>query len=215
MTEHDLTLDDSVSTQPVSTLPVKNPPDCWMVIPAAGVGQRMGSSIPKQYLRFQSKTLLEWTLEQCVPIESISHIWVAVSPEDTLIDALDTSAYQAKVSIIRTGAASRFLTVLNTLKALQSSRNRRTQAPWVMVHDAVRPCIQPQQVTSLLAAAGADGALLAYPIQDTVKRLGVDLQVEQTLDRTDLWLAQTPQLDWPTPSGATIGPHWTHFCWPG
>jgi 2-C-methyl-D-erythritol 4-phosphate cytidylyltransferase len=189
VTERDLTLDDPVSTQPV-----RNQADCWMLIPAAGVGQRMGSSIPKQYLAFQGKTLLEWTLEQCLQIESISHIWVAVSPEDRLIDSLDTSIDQSRVTIIKTGAESRFLTVLNTLKALQPTRNPLKQAPWVMVHDAVRPCIQPQQVMSLLAAAGVEGALLAYPIQDTVKRLGAGHKVEQTIDRSALWLAQTPQL---------------------
>jgi 2-C-methyl-D-erythritol 4-phosphate cytidylyltransferase len=70
----------------------------------------------------------------------------------------------------------------------------------VVIHDAVRPCVTETMVRQVVEAAAADGAaIIALPMRDTVKQVGGDRVIERTIDRTPLWLAQTPQAfrrDW-------------------
>lgn len=85
------------------------------------------------------------------------------------------------------GGATRQDSVLNAVRAAQSE--------WILVHDAARPCVSQALIESTLAAARASGAAIAaLPVSDTVKRAAPDGFIAQTLDRNEIWLAQTPQV---------------------
>jgi len=65
----------------------------------------------------------------------------------------------------------------------------------VVVHDGVRPCVLPEQIEAVIAAAsGTDGAILAIPLHDTPKQVDADGVIQGTLPRSQIWLAQTPQV---------------------
>jgi 2-C-methyl-D-erythritol 4-phosphate cytidylyltransferase len=145
----------------------------------------MGASVPKQYLEVAGKTILEHTVSRFLTLRP-RRLVIAVSAGDeryrgmAVIDQCD----------IVTGGAERADSVLSGLKTLGLQANE-----WVMVHDAVRPCVRASDIISLCDKVAGDdvGGLLGIPVTDTVKKTS-DHQVVETLNRTDLWLAQTPQL---------------------
>ena len=163
----------------------------WCVVPAGGVGSRVGAAVPKQYLTLESRPLLSWTLEALMsaPIDGIA---LVVAPDDMHIDSIELPR---GVRIVREGGASRAISVLAGLDAL---RDELDAGDLVLVHDAARPCLDSALVRRLIEAVAnhADGGLLALPVADTVKRAGSvsgSLVVRETLNRSGLWLAQTPQ----------------------
>ena len=159
------------------------------LIPAAGVGARMGGAIPKQYLTIANQSLLRYTVKAFLAAAELSHTYVVVSSDDAYVDeALD--GLQG-LSILRCGGATRKESVLNGLQAIAPLVNADD---WVLVHDAARPGVTPQLLTKLIQQIGnhAVGGLLALPVVDTVKRVVQD-KVE-TINREGLWLAQTPQM---------------------
>ncbi|MCH8618448.1 2-C-methyl-D-erythritol 4-phosphate cytidylyltransferase [Undibacterium sp. TS12] len=167
----------------------KNVPKYVALIPAAGVGTRMGAAIPKQYLQLGSKVILQHAVDAFLDFAQIRHVYVVVSPDDDYIDNYLQSS--AKLSILRIGGASRRDTVCNGLHYL--GKELRAD-DWVMVHDAARPGLNEELLTRLISqvADSPVGGLLALPVVDTVKRV-VNGKV-QTVSRDGLWLAQTPQM---------------------
>ena len=91
------------------------------------------------------------------------------------------------------GGETRAHTVLNGLKALAA---RAHENDWVLVHDAVRPCVRLSDIDALVSAveSGKDGGLLALPVADTVKRADKGNRVAETVSREGLWRALTPQM---------------------
>lgn len=164
---------------------------CWGVIPAAGVGSRMEQSTPKQYLEIAGKTLLEHSLAALLGCAGIERVAVALQAQDTFARSL---ALLDDPRVIRAqGAAQRSGSVLAGLRALESVA---AADDWVLVHDAARPCLAAASVKALIetVVASGVGGLLAEPVVDTVKRADANGYVEQTLDRSCLWRAQTPQM---------------------
>jgi 2-C-methyl-D-erythritol 4-phosphate cytidylyltransferase len=108
-------------------------PRYFALIPAAGVGARMGAGSPKQYIKIGGKPMLRHTLDAFLSSDLIAHTFVVVSPDDPYIDAV---APNHGVTVLRCGGASRMESVRNGLAVLAS-----TLAPtdWVLVHDAARP----------------------------------------------------------------------------
>lgn len=161
----------------------------WAVVPAAGRGQRMDSILPKQYLSIGGKPLLLWTLERLQAVGNLAGIVVAVAPDDRLFSSLIPSRPGIKTVL---GGAERAVSVRNALADLIANGAGRD---WVLVHDAARPCLRPAAVRSLIERASArpDGGLLAVPVADTLKK-SVDDYAAETLDRSHLWQAHTPQL---------------------
>lgn len=115
-------------------------------------------------------------------------VLVVVSPGDGFF-----SAPPAGVQVASCGGATRAQTVTNGLKAL--SEAGALPGDWVLVHDAARCLITAQQINALIDACLDDavGGLLALPLPDTLKQ-AVDARVASTLERSDKWLAQTPQM---------------------
>ena len=163
------------------------PKQFYAVVPAAGVGRRMGANRPKQYLPILDKTLLEWTLEKLISHPLIKHIILPVSLQDEYFAALPI----ANADWITTvpGGKERADSVLAGLKAIP-------EADWVLVHDAARPCVKHSDIDRLLALVKTDaGGILATPVRDTMKRASKDTpnQVSHSEERNHLWHALTPQ----------------------
>lgn len=158
------------------------------VVPAAGIGSRMQSECPKQYLKLGGKTLLEHALDSLLVHPAVSRIIVAISPEDPWFSSLPI-ADDARISVVR-GGKERADSVLAGLNAASS-------AHWVLVHDAARPCLHPDDLNRLLAimATSKVGGILAAPVRDTMKRAEAGREaIAHTVDREALWHALTPQL---------------------
>jgi 2-C-methyl-D-erythritol 4-phosphate cytidylyltransferase len=164
-------------------------PRYFALIPAAGVGSRMGAASPKQYLKLGGKPMLRHTLDAFLSSDLVARTFVVVSPEDEYIDSV---APNHGVTVLRCGGATRMESVRNGLAVLAS-----TLAPtdWVLVHDAARPGLTADLIAKLIDGTGDHeaGGLLALPIVDTVKR-GIDGEACGTVPRNGLWLAQTPQM---------------------
>jgi len=159
-----------------------------VVVPAAGVGKRMQANIPKQYLKIGEQTVLEHTVERLISHERITKVVVAISPEDEYIR--DTWLPKHNQVDIVHGGKERVDSVLAGIKSLSAA-----QFPWVLVHDAARPCVTLEDLSSLVNTCleNNEGGLLAYQVRDTMKQAKGDV-VESTVDRSHLWHALTPQM---------------------
>ncbi len=164
-------------------------PRFWAVVPAAGRGNRMESVIPKQYLPLMDRPVLSHTLGVLLACRELEAIVLALHAEDSDWPGLPES----KDDRIKTttGGASRAQSVLNALEELS---NRADEEDFVLVHDAARPCLRQCDLNLLMRSVRhADGALLAAPVHDTIKRSDCRKRVLQTVNRQDLWHALTPQ----------------------
>ncbi|WP_020210928.1 2-C-methyl-D-erythritol 4-phosphate cytidylyltransferase [Gilvimarinus chinensis] len=158
------------------------------VVPAAGVGRRMASDIPKQYLPLAGSTVIEQTLAKLLSIPAINVIVVAVSADDGDWQQLPLAHHPKVKTVI--GGAERAHSVLAALEYLKSAGG----AGQVLVHDAARPCVRVADVQRLLDSCGDGGGILAAPVSDTLKKSGVDGGIENTVPRQNLWAAFTPQM---------------------
>lgn len=170
----------------------------WAVIPAAGVGKRMGAHIPKQYLPLAGKTVLEQTLSVFIHHPHISGIVVAVSKGDPYWQDMEKNIKEQLVSqgkslMVADGGNERCHSVLNALQCLSK---RASERDWALVHDAARPCLTADDIDKLIIhlADSETGGLLGLPMADTVKRCNSNHQVLETVDRSTLWRALTPQM---------------------
>ena len=166
-------------------------PTYWCVVPAAGVGKRMGAHHPKQYFTLLNKTVCEHTLLRLLSVRAIEKIIVCLSPGDSWWPEL--SLFDEPRILTVDGGQERCDSVLNGLHFL---RNMAADQDWVMVHDVARPCVRVADIEKLMAATRDHlcGGILATPVRDTLKRAGEHQQIAETVDRTALWHALTPQL---------------------
>lgn len=173
------------------TMPMTNP-RIWLVIPAAGSGQRMHSSRPKQYQSLRGKLVLDLALSRVIGTIELAGSVVAISPDDPWWG--ETQASKDDRITCCTGGRERADSVLAGLQSLQPLADEND---WVLVHDAARPCLHPDDLNRLVSrlAGHRVGGLLATPVADTLKKTGVGtLDVQETVDRNNLWRALTPQM---------------------
>lgn len=163
----------------------------WFVVPAAGIGQRMQSDIPKQYLTLSGKTVLEQTLQSLLQVGGFAGIVVALHPEDSHWDQLGVARHNKIHTVI--GGAERSDSVLSALTFLQTIAD---EEDWVLVHDAARPCVCSTNIERMIEALSHDevGGILATPASDTLKQVTEPPVIDSTLDRKQVWQAQTPQM---------------------
>ena len=166
-------------------------PPYWLLMPAAGTGSRFGGAIPKQHLPLAASTVLEHSLRPFLADPHCRGVVLAMAAGDERRSAL-RSNLPPMVRFVD-GGAERVDSVLAALDALQGLAG---DEDWVLVHDAVRPCLAASDLKRLLQVgqSSADGALLAAPVADTLKRAGSDGSVAATLPRAGLWRALTPQM---------------------
>ena len=181
----------------------------WLVMPAAGSGSRFGAASPKQYAALAGRTVIEWALAPFLADSRCAGIIVALAPEDDAWGRIATRLQFAEQAAAAgtpprsvatvAGGRQRSLSVRAALAALAG---RAAADDWVLVHDAARPCLESQDLERLLAALAAHslGGLLATPAADTLKRAPAaaaseaGMRVSETVDRTTLWRALTPQM---------------------
>lgn len=164
----------------------------YVIVPAAGVGARFSTDLPKQYLKINHKTILDHTIDALFQHSKIQYVVVALHPEDTHF--CDSIFYQSKQVVTVMGGATRAHSVLNGLYYLQ---DQVVPDDWVLVHDACRPYVSLEELSRLLMLCEEYhpiGGLLASPVTDTLKIVSDAHDVMQTLARDHVWRAQTPQL---------------------
>jgi 2-C-methyl-D-erythritol 4-phosphate cytidylyltransferase len=163
----------------------------WLVMPAAGSGRRFGGSLPKQHAPLGRSTVLETSLRLFLSDGRCAGTVLALSPDDPQRNLL-RQRLPASVLIVDGGAA-RSASVLAGLAALAGAAGADD---WVLVHDAVRPCVSAADLDRLLAAGveSGCGALLAAPVADTIKSSDDGRQCTATVPRDQLWRALTPQM---------------------
>ena len=163
----------------------------WAVVPAAGVGRRMGGEVPKQYLPLQGRRVIDHTLQRLLNHPLIEGAYVALSPEDAYWQECEHAADGRVMRVA--GGEERCHSVLNALNELSSVAERND---WVLVHDAARPCLSTGDLDHLISSLREHpvGGLLGVPVQDTLKRVSASGDVDETVPRSDLWQAYTPQM---------------------
>ena len=168
----------------------------YALIPAAGTGTRFRGEVPKQYLALAGKPML-WHAVASVCVAPVQSVFVVLAPEDREFTRHDWSAFAGKLEPLYCGGESRRDSVYNGMVAAMAAVDADD---WMLVHDAARPCLPKRDLDSLIAETREDqiGGILALPAADTVKKAAKDeagaLRVAGTEDRSQLWLAQTPQM---------------------
>jgi len=159
------------------------------IIVAAGVGKRMNSSTPKQFMTINHRPILYYTLKNFGPIKSISEIILVLSNDFIGSDVINTALppdLQVPLKLIA-GGKRRQDSVWNGINAANESNSI------ISVHDGVRPFVASDKITkSIELCQKYDGAILAVPAVDTLK-IVENSMVQGTIDRRNIWQVQTPQ----------------------
>lgn len=159
------------------------------LFPAGGVGSRFGASQPKQLTNIAGKAVMAWTLEACFETDRKGRAFIGLSTGDR--SGHEIAEGFEGLDIFSAGK-ERFETVLNGLNHMLESVH---PFDWVLVHDIARPCVQPVDIQRLIDTVLVTqmGGILCQPITDTVKQASSLQCVPETIDRSTLCAAQTPQ----------------------
>ena len=163
----------------------------WALIPCAGTGSRAGSDGPKQYQKVAGQSMVLHTLAAFAKVKRLAGVLVVVSEGDAFFEAAAVDC--ATILVAACGGSTRATSVFNGLNALL--QKGASVLDWVLVHDAARCLITPEHIDALIDACVNDpvGGLLALKLPDTLKREAWG-RVAETVERSDKWLAQTPQM---------------------
>jgi 2-C-methyl-D-erythritol 4-phosphate cytidylyltransferase len=168
----------------------------YALIAAAGAGSRIGTPAPKQYLPLAGRPML-WHAVRALCVPQVESVFVVLAPQDGVFATHDWSAFADKVKPLYCGGQTRRDSVYNGLIATMAELDADD---WVLVHDAARPCLPRKDLENLVRETANDavGGILALPVAETVKKAAKDeagtQRVSATEERTQLWLAQTPQM---------------------
>lgn len=181
------------------------------VIAAAGSGERLGAGGPKAFVPLAGRPMIEWSIDAFAACEAVAAIVVAVPPKvgdassSRLPNIRQVGPEDGSTTLVE-GGATRSESVANALAKVETEL--------VAIHDAARPLVASDLVEALIAVLAANpeaaGVIPAAPITDTVKRTkpadrsnvafylpemqNATLEISETLDRAELWGAQTPQV---------------------
>jgi len=160
------------------------------IIVAGGSGARFGGDIPKQYLLVAGRPLLSWTISRFERASTVDQI-VIVAAEDYLLyinnKVINPYGFQKVLKIVP-GGATRAESVWKGIEAVPISTSH------IAIHDAVRPLVRPSDIDAVVREAKSSrAAILGRPADETVKRARHGM-VFATLDRANLYLAETPQV---------------------
>jgi 2-C-methyl-D-erythritol 4-phosphate cytidylyltransferase/2-C-methyl-D-erythritol 2,4-cyclodiphosphate synthase len=159
------------------------------IVPAAGIGKRMGLSVPKQCYELDGKPILAHTLLRISQAESIGSIILVIPPDHkNWAENLVQEYHLAKVTQVIIGGQRRQDSVQAGLEALPDT------VELVLVHDGVRPFVPLTTIDNCLQEAEKSGAaMVAVPVKDTLKAVSKEHIIRQTVERNGVWQAQTPQ----------------------
>lgn len=166
-----------------------------VILPAAGQSSRFKDKEKKPFANLDGRAVWLRAAELFVARNDVCQCLIVVSPEDQEMFRRRYGANLAFMNVqIVAGGSERFESVANALAQV------KPEADFVAVHDAVRPCLTEEQISAVFARAEKTGAaLLAVPVGDTLKQVNPQNQVQATVPRQGMWLAQTPQVfrrDW-------------------
>ena len=160
------------------------------VVPAGGTGKRMGAGTPKQFLMLDGVPMMLHALRVLERAPGVTEVVLVVPKEErerALSEVVERYGLKKVLKVVP-GGATRQESVQHGLNEVDDD------VEIVVVHDAVRPFITEDRIErSIEVARQHGGAIVAVPMKDTPKQAGPDRLIQRTLDRTDLWLAQTPQ----------------------
>jgi 2-C-methyl-D-erythritol 4-phosphate cytidylyltransferase len=168
----------------------------FALIPAAGSGTRLSREAPKQYLALNGQPML-WHAIRAVCVPPVEFVFVVLPPDDKVFGSHDWSAFEGRLEPLFCGGETRRDSVYNGLVAAMAAVDADD---WMLVHDAARPCLPREDLRNLIEETRMDqiGGILALPVAETVKKAAKDKagtqRVAGTEDRSQLWLAQTPQM---------------------
>ena len=159
------------------------------IIPAAGIGTRMGADRAKQMLELGGVPLLVHTLRRFEDCDAVDQIILALQPSLTSeVLALISRHNLKKIARVVAGGAERQDSIYRGLQVIS-----KEDAGIVTVHDAARPFVRPEDIRSVIERAESKGAaIMAMPATDTIKQVRKGV-VHRTLDRRIIYHAQTPQ----------------------
>ena len=161
------------------------------LIPAAGHSVRFGGTTLKQYAHLLGMPVMAHSISAVLRHDSVGSLTVALAPDDGIFDELIRPDFPQVLTV--TGGASRAQSVMNGIHFITG---QYPDCEWVLVHDAARPCLSVADLGRLMEEGlqSMAGAILAIPVNDTLKLADVSGHIEQTVDRARYWAAQTPQL---------------------
>ncbi|MFA5041831.1 MAG: bifunctional 2-C-methyl-D-erythritol 4-phosphate cytidylyltransferase/2-C-methyl-D-erythritol 2,4-cyclodiphosphate synthase [Bdellovibrionales bacterium] len=163
-------------------------PICTALIVAAGTGSRFGGKLPKQYYELGGETILRRSVLAFLKHPHIDEVRVVINPDHR--DMYDKVVGDLGLPEPIAGGSTRQESVLNGLEVLAKSKNK---PDFVMIHDGARPLVDAATITAVRRALDTcKGAIAAKQVVDTIKR-GVKGEITETVDRSSLWQAYTPQ----------------------
>jgi 2-C-methyl-D-erythritol 4-phosphate cytidylyltransferase len=173
--------------------------DYFALVPAAGSGQRLPGTQPKQYLPVAHRALMFHALSTLCACPQINKVFVVLAPEDACWQesfVRNTSRgfrHAQKLEVLWCGGEQRADSVRLGLVAMA---NVLSDDDWVLVHDAARPGLPQENLQEMIEALSDDdiGGILAMPVVDTLKKEDGAGRIAATVDRQGLWQAQTPQM---------------------
>ena len=166
-------------------------PKVFAIVPAAGSGTRFGGKVRKQFLPLKGKPIIVHTLQRFEHCPDIDEIILAVPESDIVeIESLLSRYRIHKVSKAIVGGQKRQDSVYNALQRIKPG-----DSDIILVHDAVRPFIESRKISQAIKACKEfDAAVVSVQPKDTIRRSTGGGFFDQTVDRTALWLVQTPQV---------------------
>lgn len=163
-------------------------PNFKLLIPAAGIGARFGSTKAKQYSMILGKTILEHSLDKFLALEECTEIYLILAPSDAN-GVQNKYLKHSKINIV-SGGKERKDSIYNGLSAINNPKPEDI----ILIHDAARPCVRVDDVYNLLAIMNTEkAATLASPISSTLRRSDANNHCEEPVSRDNLWSLQTPQ----------------------
>lgn len=161
------------------------------LIPAAGRGTRYGGDQLKQYLPILGKAVITHSIRVLQYHPLVCSVTVILAEDDQFFESAVGKEAATVDRVV--GGETRAESVRNGLAFLMQTHSG---SDWVLVHDAARPCLSDRCLDRLLEQGlqSRDGAILALPVADTLKRAGDSHEIISTEDRSGLWAAQTPQM---------------------
>lgn len=164
------------------------------LILSGGTGSRLGAAVPKQYLEVNNRPIITWCMERLFSHEKIDAVQIVADElwQSRIREWLSSYDKKGKFCGFSRPGDNRQLSIFNGLTDI---RKYASDADYVLIHDAARPCLSEKQVSDcLLAAEGNDGVVPVLPMKDTVY-LSVDgKKISSLLTRSEVFAGQAPEV---------------------
>ncbi len=160
------------------------------LVVCAGSGSRFGGNLPKQYTRVADKTIAEHCIDRLAKSAYIDNCHLVIAQDDSIAKTLSW----AMPITFAIGGAERWQSVASGVQSIANTG--ANEQDLVVIHDSARPCVQVSDIDKVIEVALNEkyGAILATPVADTLKQVTDNKQIIKTIDRANLWQAQTPQV---------------------